>query len=116
MVKDENISYSAITELKEELNILVDNKNLFYLGVCKPIPNNKKSYSFSHHFYIIDKKERKNIKFQKEEITDVKYFDFYEFKKLTKNNDKKFSTNWQREKNIFDLVENIINNYSEYII
>ncbi len=92
VVSNETIEEALFKEASEELGLDLKKYNVFKLETVKrKEPNN---YCFSHHFYIFENKPIEKYKIQKEELSELLYMDYENFKNLMKNEDESVSYKW----------------------
>lgn len=81
----ETIEEGALRELQEEVGIQISKEELY------PLANGnftikRENHHNTHYFYIINNKPSSDFIIQKEELSEVKWYDIDEVIKLIKNN------------------------------
>ncbi|MCL2228204.1 MAG: NUDIX domain-containing protein [Firmicutes bacterium] len=87
---------SAIRELEEELGISVEVKDVRYIA-GRRTQTEKFGMVDKHHneYYVAFKDvDVKDIKLNKDEVEEAKWFDLSEFKKMVKAKDEKLTAKW----------------------
>ncbi|MDR3250009.1 MAG: NUDIX domain-containing protein [Mycoplasmataceae bacterium] len=105
IANDETPSQAAINEVKEEIGIKLKRKEVKFLCITPPVNNAK---SFTYHFYFISNKIFNWFKIQKEELTEIRYINYNDWKKLVKHGSDKVAPKWNKYKIAFDLMDQIL--------
>ncbi|MDR1850791.1 MAG: NUDIX domain-containing protein [Mycoplasmataceae bacterium] len=104
---DDTPTISAQEEVKEEVGLDINIKKFKFLCISGPIDGSK---SFTHHFYVLENKPRQYFKIQKEEVVEVRYVNYEDWKGLVKSNSKKVSPKWDKWSNAFELMDKVLKN------
>ena len=95
---DETIEQAVVNEAKEEIGIDLNQYKLNKLFTIKrPAPRNY----WTHYYYIIANIPLEKFKIQKEELSEVNYFDYEKLKVDLQAGDEKYTFKWD---NIFKTV------------
>jgi 8-oxo-dGTP pyrophosphatase MutT (NUDIX family) len=105
VAEDETLTQAAINEVKEEIGVKVSIDEIHFLCMTPPINN---SMSFKYHFYILINKPFKTLKIQKEEVSEVRYVKYSDWKHLAKTNSKKVTAKWEKWEKAFTLMDSIL--------
>ena len=105
---------AIVREMKEEIGVIVSIDDLEFIKVAKrnvKFNDNLYNRAFQYtYFWVTDKKEN-NFIVQKEELTEVKYFEIADVKKLCKLHDKTLAfADEEYIDEIINIVENKIKN------
>lgn len=82
----DNPKKTAIRELKEEIGLKALPKDLKFIKIY--IKNTKSNKAFVYIYLLITNKKESDFKIQKEELTEVKYYNIKTLIKRIKENDK----------------------------
>ena len=109
VVKGETVHDTLKKEAMEELGIDIDKYEVRHVVTVKKIvPQN---YHFDHHYCVLAEIPVSEFKIQKEELSEVKYINYEDFKYLVRTNDDSVAVNWTyAEKQAFDRIDKIIYN------
>lgn len=107
VIKGETILKALKKEASEEIGIDIakyDVKELITIKRTEP-----RNYCFSHHFYILNAIPLNEFKIQKEELSEVLYFDYKKLKEMVKDNSDEvvFKRNEEYQR-LFSLLDEII--------
>lgn len=83
---DKTYKDAAIREIKEEVGIKVDKKDLYKISQRKWISDKNHSH-ITYYYYIIINKSEKEFVIQEEELSEVKWFDIEDIITMVKNKD-----------------------------
>jgi len=108
--EDETPTLAAINEVKEEVGVKLTIKDMKFLCISNPVG---KSKSFTHHFYVMLNKPLKYFKIQKEEVTEIRYIKYNDWKKLIKSDSKKVSPHWDKYYKAFKILDVILAKYKD---
>ncbi len=107
VVAYDSIEDTLEAEFYEELGLNLDDYEVKSLITLKrEQPNN---YNFSHSFYIEKYIPLENIKIQEEELSEVLYMDYDEFKTRIQNNDKELVFEWKIYQPVSEIFDKIFN-------
>jgi len=107
---DETPTLAAINEVKEEIGIKLGVKDVKFLCISNPVG---KSKSFTHHFYVILNKPLKYFKIQEEEVTEIRYIKYSDWKKLIKFGSKKVSPHWDKYSKAFKILDVVLDKHKD---
>jgi len=107
---DETPTLAAINEVKEEIGIKIGIEDMKFLCVSQPVG---KSKSYTHHFYVLLDKPLKYFKIQEEEVTEIRYIKYDDWKKLIKTDSKKVSPHWDKYSKAFNILDVILAKYKD---
>jgi len=99
---------TAKIELEEELGILKDTKDIFYLLTEKTEKKVSEKFInriFSDIYYVLEDKDISKVKIQKEELSEAFWVNYIDFKKRIIDRDKEISINYALPK--FKLLDKI---------
>lgn len=106
---------SIIREIKEEIGIDVDKKDILFIGASTSINVNKEKDILNKHFneyYIVNKDVNvSDLKLQSEEVSDAKWFDKEDILKRIDNNYEDITDKegcWEYLKKYYEWKENNI--------
>lgn len=99
---------TALREVKEELGIRIDKKDLeFYKKVKSSIKSNGlKNSEFIYIFFYRFEGSKKDLNIQKEELQDAKFFSIEKIKENIKKNPKKYTDSGKYWDEIFKEIQN----------
>jgi len=108
-IESSNDSITTVKiELEEELGILKDTKDIFYLLTEKTEKKVSEKFInriFSDIYYVLEDKDISKIKIQKEELSEVFWINYIDFKKRIVNKDDEISITYTPQK--FKLLDKI---------
>ena len=89
--------FSVVRELGEELGVHVNHNEVNYIGGYRSNNKNEKIHNAHfNEFYVAHKNVNvSDIKIQEDEVEEVKWIDFDEFKKWTKSRSNELTTKWE---------------------
>jgi len=94
---------SAIRELREELGISVDAKDVRFISGYR---SNNGGDAHHNEFYVAFKDvDPKDIKMQESEVEEFKWIDFVAFKKMVHKKDPSLTTKWEAYEALIRYVE-----------
>lgn len=105
---------AIIREIKEEIGLDLQIKDLEFLKICKRCRKfNCNQYNNAYMYVYMYKTKRKLSEYiiQKEEVSEVKYFDLIELEKQIKNGNEEFA--FTKEEYIIEII-NIVKNKIVY--
>ncbi len=100
----------AMRELSEEIGLAVDKNELQYLFTVKEreVNNNPEKQIIEREFtdvYLIKKDmDIKEFKLQEEEVSEIKWFSYEEFKKMVIENDEDLVPHRQMQRKILEVL------------
>ncbi|MDR2821422.1 MAG: NUDIX hydrolase [Mycoplasmataceae bacterium] len=102
---DETFVTAAKNEVREEVGIRINLNKFKFLCVTPPNGNSK---SFKYHFYVIRNKSYKFFRIQKEEVAEIRYIKYNEWKKLVKSDSNKVAAKWGKWEKSFKIMDTIL--------
>jgi isopentenyl-diphosphate delta-isomerase type 1 len=104
----ETTKQGAVRELEEELGVTVDIKDVVYIG--NAVSQNLTPHNIHKHYneyFLVNKEiDLKRIKLQADEVSEIKWIDFDELKKLIEAKDKTFTDKYDAWGSIIEYMEN----------
>lgn len=89
---EDSVEDTLIREAKEEIGLNIQNYAYQYVTVVtRKEPNN---YCFSHHYILFADINLADLTIQTEELSEVIYMDYDEFKHRVQNNDNTVALRW----------------------
>lgn len=104
----ENSINGALKELKEEIGIFVDKRDLQYLFTVKEYKEYRPDYIDNElvDVFIVKKDiDIKNLKIQKEEVSDVKFIQYEELEKMIELNNNEIVEHTETYKKLFEILK-----------
>ena len=100
----ESIIEAAKREVNEELGLIVEEKELEFIGINKSEKTHNKEFQYIY-LYKTDKKENEFV-FKDGEVTAVRYFSYEELKKIIHNKDENLHYTTKEEYELlFDFLK-----------
>lgn len=105
---DSNVQ-GAIRELSEEIGLQVNENELKYLFSVKESTINEEKHVIDNELidvYLMKKEvDIKNLKLQEEEVSDVKWFSYEEFKKMVLEDDENLVAHREMQVKMLEILE-----------
>ena len=92
-------------EVYEELGIKIHENDIILVGIHKS--NDGKNRYFGYNFIVKTNYSIKEMKLQKEEVSDVKFISIEELLNIKKNNDINYTFNKWNDKDFYEEIETI---------
>ena len=92
-------------EVYEELGIKIHENDIILVGIHKS--NDEKNRYFGYNFIVKTNYSIKEMKLQKEEVSDVKFISIEELLNIKKNNDINYTFNKWNDKDFYEEIETI---------
>ena len=99
----ETVIEGAIRELKEELGIAVEEKDLQYIATIKSTKN-LKNMEFQYVYLLNCDKEIEEYIFKDNEVSEVKYVHFQELEKMVEERAEGLLIHEEEYKRLFDFI------------
>ena len=99
----ETVIEGAIRELKEELGIAVEEKDLQYITTIKSTKN-LKNMEFQYVYLLNCNKEIEEYIFEDNEVSEVKYVHFKELEKMVEERTEGLLIHEEEYKRLFDFI------------
>lgn len=106
----ENVINGAIRELKEELGVETEEKDLQYIATIKSTKN-PKNMEFQYVYLLKCNKKIEEYIFEDNEVSEVKYVHFEELEKMVKERVEGLLIHEEEYKKLFDFIRNQENKY-----
>lgn len=110
IVGEDTVQDTIIREAQEEIGLDIHELNYDYVTVVKrKEPSN---YCFSHHYVLFADVDLSLLAIQTEELSEVIYMDYEEFKRRVKCNDDSVALKWNDAyQEVFRCIDKRINQY-----
>ena len=106
VTSSETVEQCLKKEAKEELGFDIEKYNPVAMKILKT--QNVNDNNFMHYYYIDANIPIEKFKIQKEELSEVKYFDYDKFKQDVKDNNKAYVYTWDATtKKVFDELDKL---------
>ena len=107
VVGDDSVEDTLIREAQEEIGLNLQTYDYQYVTVVtRREPNN---YCFSHHYILFADINLANLTIQSEELSEVIYIDYQEFKHRVQNNDNTVALRWNEAyQEVFRCIDKLI--------
>lgn len=99
----ENVIGGAIRELKEELDIEVNEKELQYISIIKSTKN-PKNMEFGYVYLLRCNKKIEEYIFEDNEVSEVKYVNFEELEKMVEERVEGLLIHKEEYKKLFEFI------------
>ena len=106
----ESVIDGAIRELKEELGIETEEKDLQYIATIKSTKN-PKNMEFQYVYLLKCNKQIEDYIFEDNEVSEVKYVHFEELEKMVEEKVEGLLIHEEEYKKLFDFIRNQENKY-----
>ncbi len=107
VVENETIEEALFKEAMEEIGLDLSKYNVQHILTVKQLAQN--NYHFAHHFAIFEEIPLENFKIQEEELTEVKYMNYEDFKYRIRTGDDSVVVKWTyAEKQVFNRLDKIL--------
>ncbi|MBE5821892.1 MAG: NUDIX domain-containing protein [Clostridiales bacterium] len=109
----DNSLEGAIREIKEELNIDVKEEELQLIATIKTTEIYNETFinnEFSDIYLLRTEKTIDDMKYQKEEISEIMFVSYKKFKEMVKNKQKDLLMHDEEFKILFNILDNELNN------
>lgn len=112
VVENESILETVQKEAMEEIGLDVNKYDLHHVLTVKQLAEN--NYHFAHHFVIFAEIPLEDFTIQKEELSEVKYMNYEDFKYRIRTGDDSVVVKWTyAEKQVFDKLDGMIKEYNK---
>ena len=108
----ESVTKGAIRELKEELGVEVNEKDLNYIATIKSTKN-PKNMEFQYVYLLKWNKEIEDYIFEDNEVSEVKYVYYKELEKMVKEKVKGLVMHEEEYKHLFKYIISLLNKKSK---
>ena len=103
----ETAETATLRELKEELGVDAELTDITF--VCSVLKERETNSNITYAYCMFLDKDIKDFVLQEEELSEVKWLDFYEYKKLVENNDSSVAfSNKPSNMEMLSKIESII--------
>jgi len=108
VVGDDSIEDAVITEAKEEIGVDIRKFGFKHFFTYKK--QEKNNYCYVYHFYSIADIPLSKLKIQEEELTEVKYVDYDEYKEAVHKRKHDYVLKWnEKYEEMFEFLDKIFN-------
>lgn len=103
---------AVLRELKEEIGVIANKEDIVYF--CTIVKERETNSHIAYAYYMFLDKDEKDFVLQKEELSEVKWIDFKQFKNMVINNDSSITfSNNENNIRLIKMLEEVIKKHDK---
>ena len=107
VVENESVEDALYKEAMEEIGLDLNKYEVKHILTVKQLAN--QNYHFAHHFAVFAEIPLEEFKIQEEELTEIKYMNYEDFKYRIRTGDDSVVVKWTyAEKQVFNKIDKIL--------